>query len=287
MRIFFFVLIFLHLSGQNSNAQEKSRPSVWGIAKMTYRVSDFQVARDYYGKFLGFEEAFSYPSDLGKVISFKVSDRQFLEFIEDKEAKQKTRLVSVSLETDKVEQMRAYLEGKDVQVPGSVTTDGARNQTLLIHDPSGVPIEFISFSPKSPHVKSRGKFLSANRISNRIHHAGLYCKDIGDNDPFYTGVLGFKEIWRYPEDPQQKVMAHYLQLPECTEVIEHYPSNNLNFSHPCLLVEDMQQTIYTLHQRLGTNRLTKPVVGKGKRWILNLMNPDGTLIEFTEAHVVK
>ena len=57
------------------------RPAIWGIAKMTFLVSDFRVARDYYGQFLGFDEAFSYPSGLGKVISFKVNDRQFLEFV--------------------------------------------------------------------------------------------------------------------------------------------------------------------------------------------------------------
>jgi hypothetical protein len=76
------------------------RPAIWGIAKMTYKVSSFDLARNYYGKFLGFDEAFSYSSGLGKVISFKVNDRQFLEFIEDNDAKNKPRLVSVSFETE-------------------------------------------------------------------------------------------------------------------------------------------------------------------------------------------
>ncbi len=41
-----------------AHAQEVKRPEVWGIAKMTFLVSDLQVANDYYGKFLGFEKAF-------------------------------------------------------------------------------------------------------------------------------------------------------------------------------------------------------------------------------------
>ena len=287
MKIALKTFLVITLLSSICNAQSVTRPSVWGIAKMTYLVSDYQVAKDYYGNFLGFDEAFKYNSELGEVIAFKVNDRQFLEFIVDKEAKQKSRLVSVSLETDDVEQMRAYLKGKNIEVPEKVSLDGAGNTVILIHDPSGNPIEFISFNPKSPHLKSKGKFLSDHRISKRIHHAGLYCKEIIDNDPFYVNVLGFKEIWRYPEDPQQKVMIHYLQIPDCAEIIEHYSPNDVNFSHPCLLVNDMQEAIYTLKERKGNKRLGKPVVAKGKRWILNLANADGTKIEFTETHVVK
>ena len=46
-------------------AQEVQRPAVWGIAKMTFLVSDIEMAREYYGRFLGFDEAFSYPSPSG------------------------------------------------------------------------------------------------------------------------------------------------------------------------------------------------------------------------------
>ena len=60
-------------------AQEVQRPAVWGIAKMTFLVSDMEMAREYYGRFLGFDEAFSYPSPSGTVVSFKINDRQFLE----------------------------------------------------------------------------------------------------------------------------------------------------------------------------------------------------------------
>jgi len=274
-------------SCQFISAQSVSRPPVWGIAKMTYLVSDFQIARDYYGEFLGFDEAFSYPSDLGKVISFKVNDRQFLEFTEDKDARDKQRLVSVSFETENVEQMRQYLQEKGVAVPEKVSIDGAGNEVILVHDPYGIPVEFIHFTPNSLHMQSKGKFLSANRIGKRIHHAGLYCNKIVDDDPFYVGILGFKELWRYPENHNEPLQMIYLQIPDCAECIEHYPSDDPNFSHPCLLVEDMQETIYTLKERQGNHKLAKPMVGKGKRWLLNLRNEDGTKIEFTEAHTVR
>ncbi len=85
-------LILVFISFSMSVAQSIIRPPMWGIAKMTFLVSDFQMARDYYGKFLGFDEAFSYNSGIGKVISFKVNDRQFLEFTEDKDAKKRPGL---------------------------------------------------------------------------------------------------------------------------------------------------------------------------------------------------
>ena len=186
------IILLLVLSGLTRMvlAQEDVRPPVWGIAKMTFLVSDFQLARDYYGDFLGFEEAFSYSSELGEVISFKVNDRQFLEFVSDKDAKVKPRLVSVSFETENVRQMREYLHGKGVKVPDKVSPDGAGNEIILVHDPSGIPVEFIKFGEGSLHKLSKGKFLSDNRISKRIHHVGLYCKDVVDDDPFWVGIMG-------------------------------------------------------------------------------------------------
>jgi len=282
-----YLVLFCATSLSQVTGQEVVRPRVWGIAKMTFLVSDFQVAKDYYGSFLGFDEAFSYPSDLGEVISFKVNDRQFLEFVEDKDAKEKPRLVSVSFETEDVGEMREYLQGREVKVPAKITEDGAGNETILIHDPSGVPVEFIKFGEHSLHQLSKGKFLSERRISKRIHHVGLYCKEVVDNDPFWVGIMGCKALWRYPEDRQQNVQMNYLHFPDCVENIEHYPSDDVNFSHPCFLVVDMQETMYTLKERKGNNKLAKPAVGKGKRWLLNLANEDGTKVEFTEAHAIR
>jgi catechol 2,3-dioxygenase-like lactoylglutathione lyase family enzyme len=268
-------------------AQVTERPAIWGIAKMTYLVSDFSVARDYYGRFLGFDEAFSYPSPLGEVISFKVNDRQFLEFVMDKQARDKKRLVSVSFETDDAAAMRKYIISKGYDVQENVHFDGAGNEVFTINDPSGNLIEFIEFTNEGLHRKSKGLFLSDKRISVRIHHAGLYAEKIIDNDLFYAQMLGFKEMLRYPEDKNVPAIMLYLQIPECVENIEQYSPNDRNDAHPCFLVEDMQETIYTLKERKINETLGNPMIGKGKRWILNLRNADNTRVEFTEAHCVK
>lgn len=286
LRITFLVGFFVTVISQ-CKAEQVERPAIWGIAKMTFRVSSFQLARAYYGRFLGLDEAFSYPSDPGKVISFKVNDRQFLEFTEDPHAREKRRLVSVSFETENVEQMRLFLKSKGVQVPERTIIDDAGNEVFLIKDPSGNPIEFINMKADGLHCQSKGRFLSEQRISKRIHHVGLFCDEVVDNDPFYVGILGFKEFWRYPEAKTEKVQMNYLQMPECIEYVEHYPSDDPNFSHPCFLVDDMQETIYSLKERRQEYQLSTPVVGKGKRWLLNMKNEDGTKVEFTEAHCVR
>lgn len=279
------VLIFVLLKAVYS--QEPERPPVWGIAKITFLVSDFELARDYYGDFLGFEEAFSYPSKIGKVISFKINDRQFLEFVEDKNAKVKNRLVSVSFESDNINQMLEYLKYKGISVPEEVTVDGAGNSVFFVQDPSGIQLEYCQFNTNSLHSKSKGKNLSDKRISTRLHHVGLFTINIKENDKFYKEILGFREMWRYDENDEAKLNFIYLHIPDCVENIEYFVSEDQNVNHPCFLVNDMQEAIYTLKERQGENTLARPMIGKGNRWLLNMSNKDGTKVEFTEAYTVR
>lgn len=280
-----FFLLALTLSPLSG--QQKNRPPVWGIAKMTFLVTDFEVARNYYGRFLGFDECFSYHSGLGKVISFKVNDRQYLEFVEDAKAKEKKRMVSVSLETDDVEAMRTYLKSKGVKVPDAPVIDGAGNEVFSVDDGYGNTVEFLRFQANGLHRLSQGKYLSDRRISKQIHHAGLYTSKVKDNDPFYVDIMKFVEIIRYPEGKAEAPIMIYLAMGDCAEYIEHYANDDPNTCHPCFLSENMQETVYTLKERRINESLGKPMVGKGNRWILNLRNSDGTKVEFTEMYRVK
>lgn len=281
------LLLFSFSSILPVRSEEVRRPEIWGIAKVTMLVSDIGWAREYYGRFLGFSEAFSYDSPKGKVTSFKVNDRQFLEFIQDPQAKSKDRLVSLSLETENVEQMRQYLKQQGQKVPDKTTLDGAGNEVFLIHDPYGNPIEFIHFMANGLHKRSAGKFLSERRISKRIHHVGLYSDKVIENDPFYVGILKFVETVRLPEDRKLPAALVYLGTGDSIENIEFYATAQHDFVHPGLLVDDMQQTLYTLKERRTTESLAQPMIGRGRRWILNLRDRDNNGVEFTEAYTVR
>src|SRR5437899_2848080 len=56
---------------------------VMGIANVTFKVADLDQARAYYGKILGFTEAFDLRDRSGKVTSayFKINDEQFIEIV--------------------------------------------------------------------------------------------------------------------------------------------------------------------------------------------------------------
>jgi len=206
--------------------------------------------------------------------------------VENKDAGKVPSFLSYSLETEDAEQMRRYLASKGVAVPASISKDRAGNEVFSVTDPSGITIEFIHFQPGSLHMQSKGKYLSGSRISQRIQHAGIYTKDVAANDRFYRDILGCKEIWRYQEPGSEYPKYVYLHFPESAEFIE-YSLSSPDVSHACLLADDMQTTIYSIKERGGAGIMSAPLIGKGNRWLLNLLNADHTRVEFTEAHTVR
>lgn len=285
MKKIVFVLIFIISSLLQGFAIE--RPAVWGVAKMTFQVNDIEQAWKYYGDFLGFEEAFSYPSESGKIISFKINDRQFLEFAEDKQAKTGCTLLSVSFECDDLSEMQSYLKSKEVTILKEPAKDKAGNETLVISSTEAYKLEFINFKEDGLHRLSKGKFLGENRISNRLHHAGLFVSDVAKADRLYKDILGYTEMWRFKDDNAAMPNFIYLQIPDCVENIEYVVVDDANASHPCFRVDDMQQTVYDLKSRKGDYPFAKPMVGKGNRWLLNIISNQGARIEFTESFTIR
>jgi catechol 2,3-dioxygenase-like lactoylglutathione lyase family enzyme len=182
--------------------------------------------------------------------------------------------------------MQRYLTSQGAST-SKTELDGAGNEVLTVRDTWGNNIEFIDFKKEGLHRKSKGKFLSERRISKRIHHVGLYAGKIDENDPFWVGIMKCREIVRYPPDKSKPGVIRYLNMVDCTEIIEHYSPSDENFSHPCFLVEDMQEAIYTLKERRINQQVGHPSIGKTKRWLLNLLTPDNTKVEFTEPFCIK
>ena len=258
-------------------------PEILGLSGLTFRVSSFEMARDYYGKLLGFDEAFRYKSDDGLVLAFKVNDRQFIQLVEDQNVTPGIGLLKVSILVSSADRMHDFLVAKGWEV-SDVATDEAGEKAFSCRDADGNPVEFIEYLPGGKHLKCTGKKLSKRRLSEHILHAGLPAPGVNSSDPFWIGVLGCREIIR--EDRGGRSI-HYLRLGSSLETIEHYSPCRSDFSHPCLQTMDMQATIDALRARGGTAQLGEPGIGLTRRWIYNALNPDGVRVEFSEPFCIK
>lgn len=280
-------ILFTFLQSAIPQDPGPKRPKIWGIAKMTFYINSFEDARDYYSRFLGYEEAFTYSSDMGEILSFKINDRQFLEFIESSDPQKKGEIVSVSFDCEKPQEMENYLISRSVDIKNSYGVDGAGNEIVRIQSSEYYLLEFISYMPEGKHKQTKGELMPASRISNRLHHAGLFVSDIEKADALYKEILGFKEMWRFKEDNSTMPNYIYLLPPNCVENIEYLYNEDRRSSHPSFMVEDMQEMLYTLKERTDGESLPNPMIGKGKRWLFNIRNSDGARIEFTEPYTVR
>lgn len=283
----FLILSILINSNFIFSGFSAERPEIWGVAKMTFWVSDFNSAREYYGNYLGFEEALSYQSDLGPVISFKINDRQFIEFVENKNIENVSSLISVSFDCDKIVEMETYLKSKGIEIAKGSGIDEAGNIKVVIKSTEDYTVEFMHFELDGLHKKTQGKFLGKDRIADRLHHAGLFISDVEQANRLFVEVLGFKEMWRFKDDNSAVPNFIYLYPATCIENIEYVVNGDKNSSHPCFNVPEMQQTIYELKERNQPFKLANPIIGKGKRWLLNISNNKGIRVEFTEPYTIR
>lgn len=266
-------------------------PRMSGIAKMTFRISSPELAESYYGDFLGFEKAFEYDTPQGHILSYKVNDRQFLEFLVDPATREKARFVSMTISTPDLEAMHAHISAHGYAVT-PITTDGAGNRVFTTADDRGETIEFSDMNAQGLHARSAGKYLSPRRISDHIIHAGLHLNQIEERPRFWTEVLGFYELTRCPEDRNQPVNLIYLAMPGNTESIESYSASpdapiGSNFEHPCFATLNMQQTLDELRRRDPSLSHKGLGIGRTRRWIYNITNSDGLKVEFTEPYTIR
>jgi catechol 2,3-dioxygenase-like lactoylglutathione lyase family enzyme len=288
-------LLFLTSIYQQSYAQKIERPKILGIAHISFKVSDITKAREYYGNFLGYEEAFTYYNNDGSIwISFfKVNDRQYIELTPNLKPDQVDRLNHYCLETDNLEMMRKYLKLKGLNVPDSLHIGHDRNLHLTIPDPDGHPVEFVQVVSGSDHYKAKGNFLYNKRISDRIYHVGITVKNVEAADKFYRDILGFSEIWRGGVNDSVTSWIN-MRIPESTDYIEYMlvdgnvtPARLHSAHHICLLVPNMQNAIEKLRDRSGGMEIEAPRIGHNKKWLLNLFDQDGTRVELMEPFTFK
>ena len=288
--VIFLTLIFTLCFSGTSFAQSVERPKILGLAHVSLKVSDINKAREYYGNFLGYEEAFTYYNADGSVSLsfFKVNDRQYIEITPTLKSDQVDRLNHICFETDDLEMMKKYLASKGIKVPDKLYVGRDRNLHLTIPDPDGHPVEFVQVVPGSDHSNAKGKFLYDKRISDRILHAGITVKNVEEADKFYKDILGLSEIWRGGVNDSITSWIN-MRLPESTDYIEYMivednvtPDRLHSAHHICLMVSNMQSAIENLQNRSVNFKVNSPKIGRNNKWLLNMFDPDGARIELME-----
>lgn len=293
--ILLLACLAFYAAAQNQTGQP-ARPMIVGIAHIAFQVSDIAKARDFYGGLLGYEEPFQLINPNGSLALtyFKVNDRQYIEIFPGLPADQDERLKHIAFETTDIEALRVYLKSKGVKVPEKHGQGRDGNFNFTVTDPDNHIVEFVQYRPGSLHTKARGKYMSAQRISDRILHVGVTVADAAASDKFYKDILGFAETWRGGRD-DNTINWINMKVPDGTDYVEYMLTTGKptrqqlgSSHHVALLVPDIQKALETARQRVDDPaRVRSPQVGRNRRWQLNLFDPDGSRAELMEPFTMR
>jgi lactoylglutathione lyase len=276
-----------------SQAAEVSRPPIVGVAHIGLKTDDLAASRNFYGKSLGYEEAFTLDKPSGGLMLtyFKVNDHQYIEVFPELKSETEDRLSHIAFETTNAEQLRAYLASKDVKVPASLKPGLDGNLSFMIKDPDGHNVEFVQYMPGSLHTTNFGKHLPETRISDRIIHVGVTVQDRAASDHLYKDILGFHDIWHGGMTDDRTDWVD-MQVPDGSDWLEYM----LNVKNPS------PKTLGVMHHlALGVPSVARshdaliardmhteqPKVGRDGKWQLNLYDPNLTRAELMEPTPVQ
>jgi len=277
-------------------AAELKRPRITGLAHVAFYVEDLAKARAFYRDLLGFSEPWSLNNPDGTVwLTFiKINDRQYLELF-PQAAPPADRLSHFAVETSDIEGMRAYLSSRGVQVPPAPGKGRTGTLNFTVKDPDGHSLEFVQYPAACWAMRDRGKFLSRERVSRRMTHAGILVGALEPALKFYRDVLGFQETWRGGHEGKPLSWVN-LRVPDGEDYIEFMlygelpePARRGTAHHICLDTPDMDQTVAALESRPARRGYPRPIeirTGLNRRRQANLFDPDGTRVELMEPHTV-
>lgn len=271
------------------------RPPIIGVAHIALKTDDMAAARSFYGRDLGFQEAFSLDKPTGGLMLtyFKVNDHQYIEVFPDLKDPNEDRLAHVAFETTDVKQLRDYLASEGVKVPDSLKPGLDGNLSMMLKDPDGHDVEFVQYMPGSLHSRNFGKFLPATRISDHIIHVGFTVDDQAAEDRFYRDILGFRETWHGGMTEERTDWVD-MRVPDGKDWLE-YMLHNKNadvkrrgvMNHLALGTPSVEESYKTLVGRGVDLKDQKPKIGRDGKWQLNMYDPNFTRSELMEPKPVE
>lgn len=282
-----FAVLAIAASAQTTTAPK--RPHIIGVAHIALRTDNLEGARKFYGRQLGYEEAFRLDRPEGGLMLayFKVNDHQYVEIFPGWKGSGQLVLSHIAFETDDAQRLRDYLAGKGVKVPETLRKGLDGNLSFMIKDPDGHDIEFVQYMPGSLHSRSFGKFLPASRVSERIIHVGTTVSDRAAFDILYRDILGFRDIWHGGMKDDRTDWVD-MRVPDGTDWFEYM----LNVKNPSLRTLGVMNHFalgvpsvkagYTAVRGRGLDPGEEPKIGRDGKWQLNLYDPNLTRVELME-----
>jgi catechol 2,3-dioxygenase-like lactoylglutathione lyase family enzyme len=260
-----------------------------GLLYSAFRVTDTNRAREFYTGVLGFSEAFNAQG----ATYYKVNDDQYAVTLEGGRKGQPDRFSHLALEVPSVAEIRKALTERGIS---STETRTAPDGTWFtsITDPDGHRIDFVEVVKTSTMAGRRTWAVSKSRLSSRLSHTGITVADEAKAMAFYRDKLGFTEFWRGgPNDTTISwinlrlpgTRGDYIEL-MLTRGQKPTADQLGSMQHICLETPDIQETWRRLKIRgIADTERFRPRIGRNKRWLSNLYDPDGTRVEFMEPNV--
>ncbi len=269
------------------------RPPIVGIAHIGLKTDNLAVAREFYGRTLGFQEVFTADKPTGGLMPtyFKVNDHQYIEFFPNLSSPTEDRLLHIAFETTDAQALRDYLAAQGVTVPTTLRPGLDGNLSFMVKDPEGHSVEFVQYLPGSLQGRNLGKFLPGTRISQRIIHVGVTVVDRAAADRFYKGILGFQLQW-YGGMSDDRVDWVAMRVPEGSDWLEYMLNvrnptpRTLGVMHHLALGVPSVETAYKTAVDRGY-KAEQPKIGRDGKWQLNLYDPNYTRVELMEPKPVR
>lgn len=267
-----------------------ARPAITGISHMTLYADDLKKSQAFYSGLLGWEQVPTGSPQSG--VRFYANHAQYIELQAAPSKGMTSRFVSVGFSTSDAGLLLKYLAANGVSVPQASSMDRDGNWFFQVTDPEGNKVEFTQ---QGPHTLKEVKTPSA-RISPHIIHAGFVAHDRAALDRFYKDVLGFHLYWQGGSSTGHTDWV-MMQVPNGTDWLEYMLHTSAvptreqlgganHFAPGVVNVADLQQKLNA--QGWVPSALDRPpLLGPDGKWQLDIFDPDGTRVEFTEFQPVK
>jgi len=268
------------------------------IAHNAIRVSDMDKSVKFYEEVVGMTKEFEVNDNDGNpwIVFLKAGQEQFLELfyggVREHERDYFHKNIGYHHFCVEVEDLEKT--GERLLAAGYIkdvkTTPGRdHNSGYWIHDPDDNAVEFVCYSPKSPHVASnKTKRPKTNKPLTGIGHVAYTTEDMQKSLHFYRDILGF-EIIHELDDEDGNDWLIYLRVCDGQYIELFYGGKNkLDYSpnptgnmHLCFEVEDIQETASYLKKN-GLHLFIEPMQGNDGNWQCWTNDPDGNPVEFMQ-----